>query len=117
MQLSAATHIQLYGLITELILPGTTAAEAFRGASEALKSASPVGAVLAGLTRLDLSRGIATMAAADAVALLCACPALRHFSAPDVKVIGAHSEGFCPWRMSIILLLIPTFLHFYILRI
>ena len=117
MQLPAATHIQLYGLITELILPGTTAAEAFRGASEALKSASPVGAVLAGLTRLDLSRGIATMAAADAVALLCACPALRHFSAPDVKVIGAHSEGFCPWRMSIILLLIPTFLHFYILRI
>ena len=81
-------------LFPELILPGTTAAEAFRGAYEALKGNSPVGAVLAGLTRLDLSRGIAAMSAVDAVALLGACPALRHFSAPDVKVIGAGIQSW-----------------------
>lgn len=63
-----------------------TAVEIFQGAGQ---GQWPMAAALSGLTRLDLSQSRVCSTAADAAALIRACPALRSLATPDVKAAGA----------------------------
>ena len=73
---------------TELNLQRTDAGTAFEGCAAGLSAAHA--AILGQLTRLDLSQGLAPMAAADAAAVIRSCTALRWLGAPEVRESGAH---------------------------
>jgi hypothetical protein len=82
---------------TELNLPHTSAGAAFEGCASGF--APELAAVVAKLTRLDLSRGSTPVAAADAAALIGACTSLRWLGAPAVRQPGESLSDVIPATM------------------